>query len=185
MERQEKISKATDRKAKPGRSFQSLNVVASPKYSDEWFTPMWFMDAMGVTFEVDTCSAKETFLAPCRFVLAEGTDGLVEDWNGRRTFTNCPYSLKEEFIAKSESNGDGVVLIPASTGARWFQRAAKAATGFVLIGKRIHFEGAPTGKRSRNGRDSALLIHGDFCHDAIQAAVESGRLPGIFISNRP
>lgn len=178
-----KPAKARDQVARPRAAYKALRKIENKDYSDEWYTPRWLMEAMGITFELDPCSGQTTTIAPIRFIRAWGDNGLEMDWMGLRAFTNPPYSSKVAFIDRSRANGDGVVLIPASTGAAWFQEAARNADAIVLIGKRVHFDCPAGQKKSRNGRDSALIVHGKFCHDALKAAIDSGKLPGFFISN--
>lgn len=178
-----KPAKARDRAPRPRTAFKALRTIETAGYSDEWYTPKWLMDAMAIDFELDPCSSATTAIAKVRFVGQAGVDGLQEDWQGLRSFTNPPYSAKVAFIDRSRANGDGVVLIPASTGAGWFQEAARNADAIVLIGRRVHFDCPAGQKKSKNGRDSALIVHGKYCHDALKAAIDSGKLPGFFISN--
>lgn len=82
------------------------------------------------------------------------TDGCVEPWKGRTVFCNPPYGEArnrwvERCIAESGSR-IVVLLIPAHTETRIFQRALIAATSVLFVKARLRF-----GVLRDNGRQEA------------------------------
>lgn len=124
--------------------------------SQTQFTPSYILDPVrvdlgGVIF-LDPCTTSDN---PChaeRFYTIED-DGLAQSWHfhvDRRsayfgsTFVNPPYSkAREPWVKKCIGHGHmgapTILLMPAATDTRIFQRAAESATAVVFIKGRVKF----------------------------------------------
>lgn len=113
---------------------------------DSWATPRAFFDYFDAiyNFTLDAAASAENTLVNSYY--SEEHSGLKYAWH-KSTWVNPPFSKKSEFIEKAiEQKHKGctsVMLLPASTGAEWFQTAARNATQVIFIGGRIRFVGAP------------------------------------------
>jgi hypothetical protein len=96
-------------------------------------------------------------------------NGLMQKWTGR-VWLNPPYGEPGvAFIDRMVAHGDGMLLVPARTETRVFQRAAAAADVVVFLRDRLHFI-REDGFQGRAGFASALLAFGRECHYAARAA---------------
>lgn len=90
--------------------------------SDEWYTPKYIFDALGVYFDLDVASPKEGPLyVPCDKFIYENS--LESDWNGF-IWMNPPYGGRnslESWMKKFVDHSNGICLVPDRTSAPWFQ----------------------------------------------------------------
>ena len=92
--------------------------------SDEWETPLDFYAKLDAEFrfELDPCCTPEN--KKCATYIT--TDGLGEDWIGKRAFVNPPYGNLAKWIEKcAHEAGRGslcVMLIPSRTDTKAFHR---------------------------------------------------------------
>ena len=133
--------------------------------SVEWYTPPYIFDALNILFDLDPCSPKQGGVVPARhkFSLPE-QDGLVEPWFGR-VWLNPPYGKETGvWLRKLAAHGDGIALVFARTGTRWFQEVAAQASQICFISGRVKFISGATGELGASpGADSMLLAFGDDC----------------------
>ena len=138
--------------------------------SVEWYTPQYIFDALNCTFDLDPCSPKVGSVVPAvtRFSLPE-QDGLVERWFGR-VWLNPPYGKETGvWLRKLADHGDGIALVFARTGTRWFQEVASEASLVCFVSKRIRFISGATGlPGSTPGADSLLIAFGDGCAEIVR-----------------
>ena len=64
------------------------------------------------------------------------------------------------------AHGDGLLLLPARTDVRWFQRALDESDAVTMLRARLHFVRAD-GFRARSTFGSVLFAFGDRCADAL------------------
>jgi hypothetical protein len=89
--------------------------------SDDYFTPKWLFDALGVEFDLDVCCPPEGPLhTPCKAFYTQETDGLASLWSGM-VWMNPPFSGTTPWIDKWIDHANGICLVPFSR-ARWFSR---------------------------------------------------------------
>lgn len=90
-----------------------------PGKSDEWHTPKYIFDALGVTFDLDV-SAPRTIgprHVPCRDFISE--ESLSRDWAGM-IWMNPPFGGRNGIVPwldKFIANGSGIALVPDRTSA--------------------------------------------------------------------
>jgi len=140
--------------------------VAHSSERHDWPTPReffgeverLFVDRFGGPFELDVAADANNHKAPRWF--DEAANGLAQEWRGR-VWCNPPYGrqvgewVKKAFRDSERFGAIVAVLVPARTGARWFQDWAWKAAEVRFVRARIKFEGAEHSAPF----DSALLIY--------------------------
>ena len=139
--------------------------------SVEWYTPPELFDGLGLTFDLDPASPNP----PVPWVPAPRhywENGHLLPWDGR-VWLNPPYGpAAVPFIERMIAHKWGLLLIPARTETRIFQRAAKAADQIVFLRDRLHFV-RPDGRQSRASFASVLMTFGSHDHRMIEAVARA------------
>ncbi len=108
--------------------------------NDEWYTPSWLFEAIGVEFDLDPCSpGRPPSTVPARNVFKKADNGLAREWAGS-VWLNPPFSSKREWYERLVSHGNGIALIPARTETHDFQDYMGAADLLLFMKGRIYFE---------------------------------------------
>ncbi len=116
---------------------------------DVRFTPPEFLarinDVFGV-IDLDPCGhVLSPVVAKRRILLEEGGDGFVDDWSGRLTFVNPPFSetlrwLKRAHDQWSRGNvGSIVCLVPVRVDSRFFHETLTVEADIFLLLGRVPF----------------------------------------------
>lgn len=139
---------------------------------DEWYTPPWIFDALGLRFDLDVCAPAERLAwIPSRFHYDVTVDGLTSPWHDT-VWMNPPYSGGQatEWMRLIVEHGNGVALVFARTGASWFQNSAARAGSMCFIRDRVAFVGRD-GKPLSSGRpsqSSVLMGFGEIASAAVR-----------------
>lgn len=121
-------------------------------------TPSYILEpvraALGGRIGLDPCTEPDNPTGADVFYTS-ATDGAKQPWDSETIFVNPPYSkARERWVEKCiEAGRDGrkvVLLIPAATDTRIFQRALASASAVTLIRGRVKF-----GILRDNGRQQA------------------------------
>jgi len=100
--------------------------------TDDYYTPAWIFERMGITFDLDVCAPPGGVeWVPARRFYTQADDGLTAPWRGR-VWMNPPYSLPAPWITKFIAHGYGICLVPASNG-KWFHDLWATADGLALV----------------------------------------------------
>jgi hypothetical protein len=92
--------------------------VARDIPSDDYLTPRWVFDAMGLTFDIDVCAPPGGVpWIPATRHYDQTDDGLAQPWRGR-VWMNPPFSGTDTWIKRFIHHRHGVCLVPHSR-ARW------------------------------------------------------------------
>ena len=86
--------------------------------SDDYYTPAWIFDALGLHFDLDVASPPHATNVPCTRYLTMEDDGLTTPWNGR-VWMNPPFSKPSQWVERWCVHENGVALLPMSKSA-WF-----------------------------------------------------------------
>lgn len=139
--------------------------------SDEWYTPKYIFDALGLDFFLDPCSPPNGVpWIPAVAWYSIEDDGLSRTWRGR-VWLNPPYSQPWVWVDKLRAHGDGIALIPADTANRGFQRNAPDADAVCFLKDRVTFVKVDNDNKTSARFPSALLAWGN---DNARAIFQSG-----------
>lgn len=118
--------------------------------SDMWSTPQDFFDKLNeeFNFQLDPCATPEN--AKCPQYFTPKSDGLKQNWCGRRVFCNPPYgkAIKDWVKKCYEESLKGalvVMLIPARTDTAWFHDWIYKKAEIRFVRGRLKFGGADHG----------------------------------------
>lgn len=139
------------------------------KENDYLRTPKWVYKSLG-KIDLDPCAGKETTIGKTNYRIEDGNNGLLLPWDGF-VFCNPPFSLKEKWIKKMISHGNGILLLPERGSTPWHGPCANICGYHFTMGKKINFDGGS----SSNPTGSTLFLFGDIAKQKIK---NSG-LPGI------
>lgn len=87
---------------------------------DEWYTPRWLFDALGIAFSTDVCAPLNRMFssvpADQHFTIED--DGLAQPWQGT-VWCNPPYSKPEPWARRMIHHRDGLILTHIPMNAGW------------------------------------------------------------------
>lgn len=138
---------------------------------NQWFTPKYIFDAIGLEFDMDPCSPGEGMThVPAKKHLTIVEDGLATPWEGT-VFMNPPYGKHTAvWMDKLVEHNDGMALLFARTDTKWFQEAVKSSSAVCFIGSRVKFHKGGLHEGSQVGTPAAgsvLIAFGDTAGEAV------------------
>jgi hypothetical protein len=141
-----------------------------PGESDEWYTPKYIFDALGLRFDLDVSSPPGgPRYVPADKWLTVQEDGLRASWNGL-VWMNPPFGHmrhKRDWLRRFFSHANGIALAPDRTSAPWFQEFAPLADAICWVAPKIKFE-RPDGTIGKSpGTGTVLLACGSVAAAAI------------------
>jgi hypothetical protein len=117
---------------------QLFPVEQSERTSDDYLTPRWVFDTLGLTFDLDVAAPPWDTHVPARRKYTKADDGLTAPWEGR-VWMNPPYSKPRPWVEKFRSHGHGIALVHVTIG-RWLQPLWVEADGALLLSPPVVFE---------------------------------------------
>lgn len=129
--------------------------------SDDWYSPKYIFDAMGVVFDLDVAAPEDgPRHVPATHWLWRYS--LTVPWS-KFVFMNPPFGGRNgvaPWLDKFIAHRNGVALVPDRTSAPWFQRAAPQMDAVLFISPKVKFE-RPDGTIGRSpGTGTALMAIG-------------------------
>jgi DNA N-6-adenine-methyltransferase (Dam) len=117
----------------PLKEFEEL-VKPARNSDDEWYTPQWLFDALGIRYSIDVCApADRTHTSvPADTYLTIEDDGLAQPWHGT-VWCNPPYSLTDPWARRMIHHGDGLILCHVPINAGWCVELWDACDGIRLF----------------------------------------------------
>jgi hypothetical protein len=86
--------------------------------SDDYYTPSWVFERMGITFDLDVCAPSGGIpWIPAARYLDPSDDGLAQPWDGR-VWMNPPYSNVTPWVNRFVAHRNGVAFVPFAR-SRW------------------------------------------------------------------
>jgi hypothetical protein len=126
--------------------------------TDEWYTPKYIFDAIGIQFDIDVASPTDgPRYTPCHSFISQNS--LEEEWKGT-VWMNPPFGnqkTKKLWLSKFFAHGNGVALIPDRTSASWWQEYANLAEVIVFVAPKVKFE-RPDGSLGKNPSTGTCLF---------------------------
>lgn len=123
--------------------------------SNEWYTPKYIFDALGVEFDLDVAypAGGNYCHVPCKTAIRQNS--LEYDWHGF-IWMNPPFGNQKEkykWINKFIEHGSGIALMPDRTSAPWWQHFAKHSDCVLFVSGKIKFinEDGDIGQSPSNG----------------------------------
>lgn len=126
--------------------------------TDEWYTPPYVFDAMGVRFDWDVAMPDPVL----KWIPTDGSiyaNSLELPWEGF-IWMNPPFGGRNGLVPwldKFIAHGNGVALVPDRTSAPWWQAAASRMDLLLFVSPKIRFIGAD-GKSGRSPAQGTTLM---------------------------
>jgi hypothetical protein len=108
--------------------------------SDDYWTPKWIFDSLGLTFDLDVaCPPEGPAHTPCKSFYTQADDGLAQPWDGL-VFMNPPFSKTTPWVEKWINHGNGIALLPCLKHSQWTKTLWNSRAKSLWINeKQIHF----------------------------------------------
>jgi len=139
--------------------------------SDDYYTPKWIFDALGLHFDLDVASPPHPTNVPCDRYYTQEDDGLASPWYGR-VWMNPPFSKPRPWVERWLDHGNGVALLPISRAARWIDNLWDSPAKVYVVNENVKFH-KPDGTISHVWVCLWLWAIG---HDNIRALSNIGRV---------
>jgi hypothetical protein len=121
-----------------------FGVAQTQSTTDDYYTPAWVFERMGIGFDLDVCSPPTGLpWIPARRFLTKEDDGLASEWTGR-VWMNPPYSQATPWVARFMQHHNGVCLMPWAKSA-WTIKLWADAEAVVVPDQWFNFTGGPSG----------------------------------------
>lgn len=147
--------------------------------SDEWYTPEYIFDALGLEFDMDVASP---YGGP-RYVPAKtwySCGSLDGPWRGL-VWMNPPFghqSTKRAWLSKFFQHGNGIALLPDRTSAPWWQEMAAQADAILFMSPKVKFERSDGTIGESPGTGTCLIASGCKARSALISANSLGTVMG-------
>lgn len=138
--------------------------------SDEWYTPPFIFDALGLHFDLDPCSPGAGHWVPCNAIYTKEHDGLAQGWHGR-VFMNPPFGGRNghvPWLRKFLDHGDGIAIVRAYTSAGWWHDLAPRADAILFPRGKTKFIRPDGSEGKAPGHGVAVMAMGNECVAALQ-----------------
>ena len=117
---------------------QLFETPQETRTSDDYWTPKWIFDAIGLTFDLDVaCPPEGPAHTPCHAYYTQADNGLTSPWHGR-VFMNPPYSNASAWVNKWLDHGNGIAITVVGK-SKWGDRLWTQSDGIVLLKQDMHF----------------------------------------------
>jgi hypothetical protein len=157
--------------AQRGEQQQLFSLPQTEYTSDDFWTPKWIFDAMGVEFDLDVaCPPGGPKHTPTKNYYTQQDDGLSSPWYGR-VFMNPPFSKATPWMVKFLDHGNGIGIGVASK-SRWFGRLWNEIDGLVFLPSDLKYD-APNGGEHGIFMPSMIFACGK---DNVEAIAKLGRV---------
>lgn len=119
-----------------------FSVEQSEKTSDDYLTPRWVFDTLGLIFDLDVAAPPWETHVPAARKFTKADDGLSQEWEGR-VWMNPPFSNIAPWAERFITHRHGIAIFPFSKSA-WGHRVWQSVDGLVFAGPHAsNFVGGP------------------------------------------
>ena len=106
--------------------------------SDDYWTPKWLFDALGLVFDIDVaCPPEGPAHTPCKRFFTQADDGLAQPWEGR-VWMNPPFSKCDPWARKFMEHANGIALTVVGK-TKWCNQLFATAHGVHLLRSDLKF----------------------------------------------
>lgn len=106
--------------------------------SDDYWTPKWIFDALGVQFDLDVaCPPEGPAHTPAHYWYTQETDGLASPWYGN-VWMNPPFSKTSPWVNKFMTHQHGICLVPFARSA-WANKLWDDADAVLMMPSTFKF----------------------------------------------
>lgn len=151
--------------------------------TDEWYTPAYIFEAMGVRFDLDVAAPPYKCPADSWCDVAICADSLSQIWQNF-IWMNPPFGGRNglvPWLEKFFAHGNGVALVPGRTSAPWWQDYAPRADALLFVRSKIKFIGADGRPGKSPAQGTTLMATGS---DGVSALANAARV-GLGLVVRP
>ena len=116
-----------------------FNVAQHGTTSDDYWTPTWLFDLLGVTFDIDVaCPPGGAPWVPARAYYTQEDDGLTAPWHGN-VWMNPPFSSPAPWAWRFLEHGHGIALLPIGK-SKWVEAVWNSAAELVYLPSNLKFQ---------------------------------------------
>jgi hypothetical protein len=144
--------------------------------SDEWYTPAYVFDALGLEYGDDVASPGQhitPWIPANRFITQ---DSLAAKWRGL-VWMNSPFGGRNglvPWLTKFFEHGNGIALTPDRTSAPWWQTFAAKADAVHFVSPKIKFIDANGQPGPSPADGTTLMAAGPIAVEALRRAASRG-----------
>jgi len=140
--------------------------------TDEWYTPPYIFEKMGVDFDLDVASPGTATVPwiPAKKHLT--VRSLESRWAGF-IWMNPPFGGRNAllpWLSKFSAYGNGVALVPDRTSAPWWQKFAPRMDALLFVSPKIRFIGADGLPGRSPAQGTTLMAIGERGTEALSRA---------------
>lgn len=119
---------------------QLIPVEQQQSTSDDYYTPRWVFEALGLEFEIDVCAPPGGISwIPAKRYFTKADDGLAQPWSGR-VWMNPPFSKPAPWVRRFIAHGNGVCLVGHAKSA-WHPKLFRCADAVAIPHQYFDFVG--------------------------------------------
>ena len=117
-----------------------FNVVNEGVTTNDYYTPKWLFDAMGLEFDIDVAAPVHGIpWIPAKRWFSQADDGLAQEWGGALVWMNPPFSGPTPWVEKFIQNANGIALVPVSR-SKWFNKLWECSDAILATPHNFRFE---------------------------------------------
>jgi hypothetical protein len=133
--------------------------------SDDWYTPKWIFDTLGLTFDLDVAAPEGGIpWIPARRYYTKADDGLAQLWEGL-VWMNPPFSKLTPWADRFIEHGNGIALTPFSR-SKWVDRMWGSSATMLNLPTTLTFQ-KPDGGNYPMSWGAVLWAMGDQAQTAL------------------